>query len=88
MEPISITVATYVATKLIDQFISQEGYGCIKKALFPQKRYVDRLYQLIEETAIEFEETYPVESGAIPFYHSEPLFEMLNEHIFFKEFPD
>ncbi len=88
MEPISITVATYVATKLIDQFISQEGYGCIKKALLPQKRYVDRLYQLIEETAIEFEETYPVESGAIPFYHSEPLFEMLNEHILFKEFPD
>lgn len=88
MEPISITVATYVATKLIDQFISQEGYSWIKKALFPTEKYVDRLYQLIEETAIEFEETYPVESGAIPFYHSKPLFEMLNEHILFKEFPD
>lgn len=88
MEPISITVATYVATKLIDQFISQEGYSWIKKALFPTEKYVDRLYQLIEETAIEFEETYPVESGAIPFYHSKPLFEMLNEYILFKEFPD
>ncbi|HCZ39992.1 MAG TPA: hypothetical protein DHV18_11270 [Brochothrix thermosphacta] len=88
MEPISITVATYVATKLIDQFISQEGYGWIKKTLFPTEKYVDRLYQLIEETAIEFEKTYPVESGAIPFYHSKPLFEMLNEHILFKELPD
>ncbi|HGM6986349.1 ATP-binding protein [Serratia marcescens] len=88
MEPISITVATYVATKLIDQFISQEGYGWIKKALFPTEKYVDRLYQLIEETAIEFEKKYPVESGAIPFYHSKPLFEMLNEHILFKELPD
>lgn len=88
MEPISITVATYVATKLIDQFISQEGYGWIKKTLFPEKKYVDRLYQLIEETAIEFEKTYPVESGGIPFYHSKPLFEMLNEHILFKELPD
>ncbi|MDE5424584.1 AVAST type 2 anti-phage system protein Avs2 [Raoultella ornithinolytica] len=88
MEPISITVATYVATKLIDQFISQEGYGWIKKALFPTEKYVDRLYQLIEQTAIEFEKTYPVESGEIPFYHSKPLFEILNEHILFKEFPD
>ncbi|HCB1292240.1 TPA: ATP-binding protein [Klebsiella pneumoniae] len=88
MEPISITVATYVATKLIDQFISQEGYGWIKKTLFPEKKYVDRLYQLIEETAIEFEKKYPVESGGIPFYHSKPLFEMLNEHILFKELPD
>lgn len=41
MEPISITVATYVATKLIDQFISQEGYGCIKKALFPKDTWID-----------------------------------------------
>jgi len=55
MDPISITVATYVATKLIDQFISQEGYGWIKKALFPTEKYVDRLYKLIEETTIEFE---------------------------------
>ncbi|WP_227656073.1 hypothetical protein, partial [Klebsiella pneumoniae] len=70
MEPVSITILTYIATKLVDQFISQEGYGWIQKALFPKKTYVDRLYQLIEDTTIEFEKTYPIESNKIPFYQS------------------
>ncbi|KKN94047.1 hypothetical protein LCGC14_0190780 [marine sediment metagenome] len=89
MDPVSITVvSTYIATKLVDQFISQEGYGWLKQNLFPKKRYVDRLNQLIEETAIEFENRYPVENGKIPFYKSQPLFEILNEYILFKELPN
>jgi hypothetical protein len=89
MDPVSITVvSTYIATKLVDQFISQEGYGWIKKALFPTKSYVNRLYQLIEETTTEFEKRYPVDIGKVPFYQSQPLFEVLNEHILFKELPN
>ena len=87
MEPVSIAVVTYVSTKLVEQLIFQEGYGWIKRVLFPKKKYIDRLYQLIEETTIEFERIYPVENNNIPFYQSELLFEILNEHIFFKELP-
>ena len=89
MDPISITVvSTYVATKLVDQFISQEGYGWIKKKFFPKKNYANRLYQLIEETTIEFEKKFPIETNNIPFYQSQVLFEALNEYILFKDLPN
>ncbi|WP_249414935.1 ATP-binding protein [Citrobacter sp. RHBSTW-00535] len=91
MEPVSMAIsgaAYYVATKFVDQFISQEGYGWFRKRLFPKKRYVDRLYQLIQETATSFEVEYPIESDKIPFYQSQPLFDVLNEYILFKELPD
>mgnify|MGYP003864747405 CR=1 FL=1 len=78
----------YVATKFVDQFISQEGYGRLRKMLFPKERYVDRLYQLIEETAAEFEVEYPIESDKVPFYQSQPLFDVLNEYILFEELLD
>ena len=82
MEPVSMAIsgaAYYVATKFVDQFISQEGYGWFRKMLFPKQRYVDRLYQLIQETATSFEVEYPIESDKIPFYHSQPLFDVLND---------
>ncbi|OTQ56073.1 AVAST type 2 anti-phage system protein Avs2 [Gilliamella apis] len=82
------TTVVYIATKLVDQFISQEAYGWIKKALFPKKNYVNRLSQLIEETTIDFEMRFPVENNKVPFYQSQPLFEILNEHILFKELPN
>lgn len=82
------TTVVYIATKLVDQFISQEAYGWIKKALFPKKNYVNRLSQLIEETTIEFEMIFPKENNKVPFYQSQPLFEILNEHILFKELPN
>ncbi|MGL4926141.1 MAG: AVAST type 2 anti-phage system protein Avs2 [Plesiomonas shigelloides] len=91
MEPVSITIAGatyYVATKLVDQFISQEGYRWLKKTFFPKQKYVDRLYQLIEETSSEFELKYPTESDEVPFYHSQLLFDALNEHILFKQLPN
>lgn len=90
MEPVSVViggVAYYVATKLVDQFISQEGYGWLRTLLFPKQRYVDRLHVLILETAAEFEIEYPIESDKVPFYHSQPLFDVLNEYILFKELP-
>jgi hypothetical protein len=91
MEPVSIAIggaAYYVATKFVDQFINQEGYGWIRKKLFPKRRYVDRLYQLIEETTSEFQVEYPAELDRIPFYQSQPLFEVLNESFLFRELPD
>ena len=92
MEPVSIAVggvAYYVATKFADQFITQEGYGWLRKKLFPKQRYVDRLYQLIEETTSEFEVEYPIEElDKIPFYQSQPLFNVLNEYVLFRQLPD
>lgn len=40
MEPVSIAVggvAYYVATKFVDQFIIQEGYGYIRNLFFQSK---------------------------------------------------
>jgi hypothetical protein len=91
MEPVALAIggaAYYVATKFVDQFISQEGYGWFRKQLFPRQRYVDRLYQLIEDTTSEFEVEYPIESDKVPFYQSQPLFDVLNEYVLFKELPD
>jgi hypothetical protein len=91
MEPVSIAIggtSYYVAIKFVDQFISEEGYGWFRKQFFPKQRYVDRLYQLIEETALEFEVEYPTVSDKVPFYQSQPLFDVLNEYILFKQLPD
>jgi hypothetical protein len=91
MEPVSIAVggvAYYVATKFVDQFITQEGYGYIRNLLFPKQKYVDRLYQLIKETTSEFETEYPKDSDKVPFYQSQPLFDVLNEYVLFSELPD
>ncbi|WP_274000343.1 AVAST type 2 anti-phage system protein Avs2 [Vibrio parahaemolyticus] len=92
MEPLStatVGVAYYVANKFVDQFISQEGYGWLRKKLFPKQRYVDRLYQLIEETTLEFEVEYPIEElDKVPFYQSKPLFDVMNEYVLFRELPD
>lgn len=91
MEPVSMAiggVTYYVATKIIDQFISQEGYGWLRKTFFPQQKYVDRLYQLIEETTSEFEREFPTEPHLVPFYQSQSLFDVLSEHILFRELPD
>ena len=75
MEPVTMTVTTYVAMKMVDQFISQEGYGWFRKLFLNQDDYADKLYQLIEETASEHEGVYPIDpdSESIPFYHSRPL---------------
>ena len=89
MEPVTVTVTTYVAMKIVDQFISQEGYGFFRKLVFSKQKYVDRLYQLIQETALEHEDIYPIDSecGNVPFYHSKPLFDILNQHILFTSLP-
>lgn len=89
MEPVTVTVTIYIAVKMVDQFISQEGYGFFRKLLFPKQKYVDRLYQLIQETALEHEDIYPIDpdSGNVPFYRSKPLFDILNQHILFTSLP-
>ncbi|WP_367299631.1 AVAST type 2 anti-phage system protein Avs2 [Hafnia alvei] len=88
MEPISLTtISIYVAKLIIDQFLAEEGYGYIRKKFFPKKEYADQLYIIIEETATEYEKIYPISSEKIPFYHSMPLFEILNKHILFKKLP-
>ena len=85
MEPIS-TIITYVSLKFLDQFIAEEGYGRIRKWLFPTKNYRDQLISIIYETIDEHEKYYPYETkgNKFPFYHSQILFEEFNKHILFK----
>jgi len=85
MEPISITIITYVSLKFVDQFIKEEGYGRLKKFFFPTKKYKNRLIEIIYETVEEFEKINRVESAShkFPFYHSQILFDELNKSILF-----
>lgn len=79
---------TYIAKKFIDQYIFQKGFNWLKRKSFQKKTYIDRLEQIILETTIEFEKQYPIVNNQIPFYQSQPLFEVLNEYILFEELPD
>jgi hypothetical protein len=85
MEPVSITIITYVSLKFVDQFIKEEGYGRLKKFFFPSKNYQSRLIQIIYETTKEFEKKKSIEitHNKFPFYHSQILFEELNKYILF-----
>lgn len=89
MEPITATViVTYVATKFIDQFIAEEGYGRIRKFFFPKQTYRQELEKVIYTTIEEFEKTNPSNSlpGKFPFYHSQILFSHLIRLNYFKGF--
>lgn len=85
MEPISITIITYVSLKFVDQFIKEEGYGRLKKLFFPSKKYQNRLVKIIYEAVEEFEKKNPIgtASNKFPFYHSQILFDELNKFILF-----
>ena len=85
MEPVSITIITYVSLKFVDQFIKEEGYGRLKKLFFPAKKHQNRLVKIIYETVEEFEKKKPTEtaSNKFPFYHSQILFDELNKYILF-----
>lgn len=76
----------YVAQKFLDQFIKDEGYGGMKKFLFPKKKYSNRLAQVIYKTVDEYKKQFDsnLENGKIPFYHSQILFEKLSSHILLK----
>lgn len=86
MEPVSITIITYVSLKFLDQFLKEQGYGRIQKWLFPQKKYQDQLVSIIYKTIKEHENLYPYTNNdnKFPFYGSQILFDELNKHILFK----
>lgn len=84
---IAISVAVlYVATKCLDQFIKEEGYGRLKQLVFPKDKYIDSLRDLIMEVLDDFaridQNKY---SGKIPFYHSPEVFQALMDHVIFKD---
>ncbi|ACD91285.1 conserved hypothetical protein [Chlorobium limicola DSM 245] len=85
MEPVSITIITYVSLKFVDQFLKEEGYGRLKKFFFPAKKYQNRLVKIIYETVEEFEKIKTIEtaSNKFPFYNSQILFDELNKYILF-----
>lgn len=88
MEPIIVSSAIYIASKFLDQFLTEAGYGGIKRLIFPEKKYTNRLYIIIQETATEFSSIYPPKENEIPFYQSQALFETLNNYILFTALPN
>jgi hypothetical protein len=86
MDPITITIITYVSLKFLDQFLKEEGYGRLKKFLFPEKKYKNQLIKVIYATIEEHEKDHPYSDNSkrFPFYHSQIVFEELNKHILFK----
>lgn len=87
MDPVSITIISYICLKFVDQFIKDEGYGRLKKLLFPKLKYKNRLVQITYQTIEEFEKLHPYNDSSqkIPFYHSQILFEELNKYILLKK---
>lgn len=85
--PVFETIVIYVALMFIDQFLIEEGYGRLKRLLFPTKKYKNRLIVIIYNTIEEFEKSHPYDSknGMFPFYHSKIFFENLTMFILFKK---
>lgn len=89
MDPITLSVVTiYVADKFVSQFIKEQGYGHLKNFFFPQEKYKRRLTKVIDETINEFEKRYPnaLSIEKSPFYYDQFIFEILNQHILFKNY--
>lgn len=82
----STIVVSYIASKFLDKFIKDLGYCFLKKIIFPKKTYKDRLVCIINETIDEYEKGHPFLQGEakFPFYHSQILFEKLNNYVLFK----
>lgn len=83
-----LTAVTYVALKVVDQFIIEEGYGRFKRWIFPKPTYLKALEKVILETIEEYEQKYPQKSagdGTFPFYQSQVVLDVLSRHIFFRD---
>lgn len=87
MEPVSITITTYIAMKIVNQFIAEEGYGFFKRLFnpIPVNSYKAALASVIMETIEEHEKKFPynVKYEKFPFYHSQILFDQLNQCVLF-----
>lgn len=85
MEPITLTiVVTYVSLKFIDQFIKEEGYGRLRRFIFPENKYKHLLEYIIHETICEYELTNPYNPllyQGKPFYYSKELFDHFNNYL-------
>lgn len=83
---ISLMIVSYVASKFLDNFVKEAGYGFLKKLLFPKQKYKDKLVSIINKTIDEYEEKHPLYQGEdkFPFYYSQILFEELDNYILFK----
>lgn len=80
------SVSIYIADKMVSQLIKDEGYGGLKSFLFPKAKYKSCLELIISETIEEFSLKYPIENTAtqFPFYKSQILLDLLNQHILYK----
>ena len=86
MEPVSITIITYVSLKFVDQFLKEEGYGRLKKFFFPEAKYKNQLVLIINQTIEEYRKSYPDtrNDNKFHFFQSQILFEELNKYLLFK----
>jgi hypothetical protein len=82
----TLSVTTYIADKIVSQFIKEEGYGCLKSFFFPKATYRSSLESIIKDTINEFTQIFPIEETLtrFPFYKSQILFDLLNQQILYK----
>lgn len=75
----------YVSGQIIDEFIGNEGYGFIRRLLFPKTKYINLLRITISESVKEYEincET-DLDNQKIQFYQSQIFFSELCKHVLF-----
>ena len=80
-------IVLYISKILIEQLIAEKGYGFLKKLFFPNKKYSERLHQIIQKTIDEFEKKHPVQKlgSKFPFHRSQIVFEQLIKYVLFKK---
>jgi hypothetical protein len=75
-----------VATKFLDQFLKEEGYGRMKRILFPKRKYKNLLNDIIYNTIIEHQKRYPFNDAlfdGVPFYYTPQVFDYFNQIVLF-----
>jgi len=83
MDPILTPLIGYVAVKFFDQFVKDEGYGRLRRFLFPTQRYANRLIKVIEITIDRYERQDPniYSGGKFAFYKLDIVFQSLMEFV-------
>ena len=86
-EPVTISlVAIYVAKKIVEKIVVDQGVRGLGKLFFPSKKYVNRLSKLINENIEEYRKNYKEHDskGDYYFFDSEIILTGLSNHILFK----
>ena len=80
------TVAIFCAKKIVGKVIADNSVSFLNKLLFPKKKYINRLSEIIRTTINEFQKDYPQHDprGDFYFFDSEIILSELANHYLFR----